>query len=62
MESTRLPDRLRVWLCRQDGQALVEYEMIIVLIAVVVILLVALVGGQVGVMLSDVSTKLAHPG
>lgn len=44
----------------QEGQGLVEYGLILVLIAVVVILIIGLVGHQVSNLFSNVSSGLGH--
>jgi pilus assembly protein Flp/PilA len=47
-----------LFLHREDGQGLVEYALILVLIAVVVIAILSLVGPEVGQVFSDILTAL----
>jgi pilus assembly protein Flp/PilA len=46
----------RLW-ARDEGQAMVEYAMILFLVALVVIVILAALGGNVSSMLSVVSNK-----
>ena len=50
--------RIRPQLARQDGQALVEYALILSLIAIVVVVILTALGGQVSAMFSTVSALL----
>lgn len=47
---------------REKGQGLVEYALIIVLVAIVVIVALQLMGPVVGNVFSDISQKLQGPG
>jgi pilus assembly protein Flp/PilA len=50
---------LQAWLwLREKGQGLVEYALILVLIAVVVIAILALLGGQVSTVFSQIYSAL----
>lgn len=53
---TALHHRLSDWLRRDDGQGLVEYGLILVLVAVVTVLALELIGGGV----TTVLTSAAH--
>jgi len=44
---------------KEKGQGLVEYALILVLIAIVVIAILTLLGPQVGAIFSRISTELA---
>lgn len=44
----------------QEGQGLVEYALILVLVAVVVVAILAILGPQVGNIFSQVTNGLAH--
>jgi len=46
---------------KEKGQGLVEYALILVLIAVVVIAILTLLGPQVGAIFSRISTALVPP-
>jgi len=50
----RLVDRVR----RDDGQALVEYGLILTLVSIVSVGALAILGGKVGTMLSGIATAL----
>jgi len=51
--------RLRAWLTEQEeGQDLIEYALLIVLIAVVVILAITAVGGKVENVFENINTQL----
>lgn len=52
--------RVRTWLMVATGQGLVEYSMILMLIAVVVIGIFTLFGNDVSSMYSDVNSGLEH--
>ena len=57
--------RAREWIARlargrDDGQGLVEYGLILVLIAIVVIVVLQIVGKQVNNVFSNVSNGLSH--
>ena len=45
---------------REDGQGMVEYALILVLIAIVVILILQVVGKQVNNVFSNISNGLTH--
>lgn len=47
---------------RLDGQAMVEYALILVLIAVVVIGVLLIMGGQIKAIFSNIAGALGHPG
>ena len=47
-----------VSLKRDEGQTLAEYALILALIAVVVAAVVALLGGKIGSIFSDITTKI----
>jgi len=50
---------LQAWLwLREKGQGLVEYALILVLIAIVVIAILALLGGQVSTVFSRITSAL----
>jgi pilus assembly protein Flp/PilA len=54
---------LQAWLwLREKGQGLVEYALILVLIAVVVIAILALLGGQVSAVFSQIYSALGGQG
>lgn len=44
----------------REGQGLVEYALIIVLVSIVVIVLLSLLGGTIGNVFSRISTSLAQ--
>lgn len=46
---------------REEGQGMVEYALILVLIAVVVIVILGIVGHQVNNVFSNISNGLAQP-
>ena len=50
----RLVDRIR----REDGQALVEYGLILTLVSIVSVGALAILGGKVGTMLSGIANAL----
>ncbi len=47
-----------MYLPREEGQGLVEYALILVLVAVVVIAILAILGPQIGSVFSQISTGL----
>ena len=47
---------------REDGQGLVEYALILVLVAIVVIAVLLLLGPQVGRVFSQITYILGNPG
>ncbi len=49
---------LRSFFAKEEGQGLVEYALILVLIAIVVIGILTLIGGQVGTAFSRVNSGL----
>jgi pilus assembly protein Flp/PilA len=49
---------LRSFFAKEEGQGLVEYALILVLIAIVVIGILTLLGGQVSQVFSNVSSGL----
>jgi len=48
-----------LYLPREEGQGLVEYALILVLIAIVVIAILTLLGGQVSTVFSQISSGLS---
>lgn len=46
---------------KEKGQGLIEYALILVLIAVVVIVVLRLLGPQIGGIFSNINSNLAHP-
>jgi len=50
--------RLRNWFDRQDGQGMVEYAMIVGLVAVGVLALLTLLGGQVSDIFKGITNAL----
>jgi pilus assembly protein Flp/PilA len=48
-----------LFLPREDGQGLVEYALILVLVALVVIVILTLLGPQIGQVFSDIVDALA---
>ena len=50
---------VRSFFARQDGQGLVEYALILVLIAIVVIGILTLLGGKVSQVFSSINSGLA---
>ncbi len=46
---------------REEGQGLVEYGMIIGLIALAVVVAVVALGGQINTFFQNITTKLANP-
>lgn len=51
-----------LFLPREEGQGLVEYALILVLIAVVVIAVLALLGPEIGKVFSDIYDALTNAG
>lgn len=51
--------RIRNWLEEDDGQGMVEYGLIIVLVAIVVVTALTAVGTQVSTVFNNIVTKLA---
>jgi pilus assembly protein Flp/PilA len=49
---------LRGWLAREDGQGLVEYALILVLVAVVVIGVLTIMGGRITDAFNDIVNGL----
>ena len=49
-----------LYLPREDGQGLVEYALILVLVSIVVIVLLTLLGSQVGQVFQDVTGELGN--
>lgn len=49
---------MRKWLVREEGQGLVEYGLIIFLVAIVVIAILVLLGPQIGSIFSNVSSSI----
>ena len=47
-----------LYLNRQDGQTLIEYAFILVLVAIVVLLILTILGAQVGNMFSQITSSL----
>ena len=47
---------------KEKGQGLVEYALILVLIAVVVIAILVILGPQIGNVFSTITNRLANPG
>jgi pilus assembly protein Flp/PilA len=47
-----------LYLPREEGQGLVEYALILVLVAIVVIAALTLLGPQIGTIFSNISTQL----
>lgn len=51
-----------LYLTHEDGQGLVEYALILVLVAIVVIAILAILGPQIGNVFSQVTNALAGTG
>ena len=51
-----------LFLNREDGQGLVEYALILVLVAIVVIAILALLGPQIGNVFSRITNALGAAG
>jgi pilus assembly protein Flp/PilA len=49
---------LMLFLTREDGQGLVEYALILVLVAIVVIAILAILGPQIGQVFSEIIAGL----
>lgn len=54
--------KLRNWFERQDGQGMVEYAMIVGLVAVGVLALLTLMGGQISDIFSAITKALSSIG
>ena len=54
--------KLLLFLTREDGQGLVEYALILVLVAIVVIAILALLGPQIGNVFSRIMNGLTGAG
>ena len=50
-----------LFLQREEGQGLVEYALILVLVAIVVIAILTLLGPQIGNVFSRISNALVQP-
>lgn len=48
-----------LYLPREDGQGLVEYALILVLISITVIVIMGLLGDEIGAVFNDVQTTLS---
>lgn len=51
-----------LYLPREEGQGLVEYALILVLIAIVVIVILGLLGDQVSIVFSRITSSLTGTG
>ena len=51
-----------LYLPREEGQGLVEYALILVLIAIVVIAILTLLGGQISTVFSNITEGLGGTG
>ena len=51
-----------LYLPREDGQGLVEYALILVLVSITVIVLLSLLGTQIGAVFQDVTNTLETRG
>jgi pilus assembly protein Flp/PilA len=51
-----------LYMPREDGQGLVEYALILVLVAIVVIVILTLLGGVVTNVFSNIASGLQGPG
>ena len=49
---------LRSFFAKEEGQGLVEYALILVLIAIVVIVILGILGGQVNTIFSTIASAL----
>jgi len=49
-----------LYIPREEGQGLVEYALILVLVAIVVITILTLLGNQVSTVFSRITSGLAH--
>ena len=49
-----------LWLPQEKGQGLVEYALILVLVAIIVIAILAILGPQIGNVFSRITSGLAH--
>ena len=59
---TELYMRLQNWLRDDEGQGLVEYALIIALVAIVIIVVLGALGGQVSDKFSQISSGLGNTG
>ena len=59
MVTRLLPRRNRAWLHAQPGQGLVEYGLIIILVAIAVMVLLGLLGDQIGVLFDRIIGSIA---
>jgi pilus assembly protein Flp/PilA len=50
-----------LYLTNEDGQGLVEYALILVLVSIVVIVVLSVLGPQIGNVFSQITTALAKP-
>ena len=50
--------KIRAFLSREEGQGMVEYALILVLVSIVVILVLTLMGGQIRNTFQDVTNAL----
>ena len=50
-----------LYLTNEDGQGLVEYALILVLVAIVVIVVLSILGPQIGNVFSQVTWTLQNP-
>ena len=50
-----------LYLPREDGQGLVEYALILVLVSITVIVILGLLGDQVGVVFQTITNTLSSP-
>jgi pilus assembly protein Flp/PilA len=55
-----LHNHVWIWLSREEGQGLVEYALIFLLIVIVAITALTLLGGKVTTELSTVSNSVVH--
>ena len=51
-------DNVQTWLTREEGQGLVEYGLIIFLVAIVIIAILVLLGPQIGSIFSNVTGSI----
>lgn len=51
-------ERVQKWLAREEGQGLVEYGLIIFLVAIVVIAILVLLGPQIGSIFSGITSSI----
>ena len=48
-----------LYLPREEGQGLVEYALILVLVAIIVIIILGVLGGQISTIFSQIASALA---